>query len=1166
MIDHNLRITGVTIKNFLSVGNATQALKLDEHGLTLVLGNNGDSNGVPTKNGAGKCLPSYTELQNVDTGEWASIKDWYERFHNGEKIRVQGLDSDLKLRPTNVIDIFTTGRKKIFTVDFASHGSVNLSDTHPVYTATGCKPVKDLAVGEWVAAPRQLQSSGKADYSNDEIIVISALMAEGSLTSGGYGFTNSDSEIINRVNTALLSFNSRLVRQGKSDYDYRIVSNTDREDIKNQFMYLVEKYNLDLKLYTTNYHQIIRKEYMISRDRLYDMAQETGDNKFIELSHKYYSTYYMKRLFVNLGLDNTLAKNKRLPLALFKMTDEQIRLFLQFFYACDGYVSTNRRVELGLASEGLIDDISKLWLRLGVVTSKVYKSSRYDNSKSFDSWRLNPLGRQSLYKMCDILLGLPSSFKNNRIQTIITELSSMPINDNKTCIPSPVYYPLIENAVIRTGKPYTDCNHQLFFTKRQMRKHAIGSDKLLRYANYYKDDDLKKLVDSDIIWVQIKDIRDTGYEEDTYDITVDNDTHLYALEKIITHNSSILQAISYGLYGQPLTKIKIPNLVNNINGKAMHVVIDFERAGIKYRVERGQAPKIMKYYIDGAEIKNDKIINDTKGENAETQADINRVIGMTHTMFKHIVALNTYTEPFLKLPAAKQREFIEELLGVTQISNRADKLKAMIAFTKDRVKTLEAHISATKAANKKIEESIDKARVSASAWEKHQENLIQTIRNDLITIENFDADAELKIFDAIDLYKTRSQELTHSLHLSNNLLDQKKRSIKEIENALSRNDNNDFGESSIARIERDIVRQKAHLENLKNDLLRDSEQVSHFEELLENPGEQDCKTCGQALQGTDHLQYVIKRFEEERDKNVKKVEHNKTSIEQAEAEIKTLENEISSIKKNADILRLEVEAEKLKLTNELDAISIEIPVIMTEKAAIESEITALNGCPTSAFNNRDEVYAIKQQKDSLLKELERLEDEDNPHIGQINGLRTAIQQIDMEPINKETETLKHQEFLFKLLTSKDSFIRRKIIDQNLAFLNNRLNQYLNKMGLPHEVIFLSDLSVDITLLGRDMDYDQLSRGESNRVIMAMSWAFRDVWESLNHRVNLYFLDEILDSGLDSSGAESALQILKSYGRNGRNVYLISHRDELIGRIDRTLLVSKENGFTSFSEE
>ena len=170
-------------------------------------------------------------------------------------------------------------------------------------------------------------------------------------------------------------------------------------------------------------------------------------------------------------------------------------------------------------------------------------------------------------------------------------------------------------------------------------------------------------------------------------------------------------------------------------------------------------------------------------------------------------------------------------------------------------------------------------------------------------------------------------------------------------------------------------------------------------------------------------------------------------------------------------------------------------------------------------------------------------------------------------INSLTKLKEHQEFLYRLLTSKDSFIRKKIIDQNLSYLNARLNQYLEELGLPHEVVFQSDLSVEITELGRELDFDNLSRGERNRLILGLSWAFRDIFESTNTPINLLFIDELIDSGMDTQGVEASMAILKKMTRERhKNVFLISHKDELTGRVNSIMNVVKENGFTSFGED
>ena len=102
---------------------------------------------------------------------------------------------------------------------------------------------------------------------------------------------------------------------------------------------------------------------------------------------------------------------------------------------------------------------------------------------------------------------------------------------------------------------------------------------------------------------------------------------------------------------------------------------------------------------------------------------------------------------------------------------------------------------------------------------------------------------------------------------------------------------------------------------------------------------------------------------------------------------------------------------------------------------------------------------------------------------------------------------------------------------------------------------------------RDLDFDNLSRGERNRLILGMSWSFRDVWESLYQNINLLFIDELVDSGMDANGVENAIAVLKKMGRERqKNIYLISHKEELASRVTNVLKVIKENGFTSYDND
>jgi DNA repair exonuclease SbcCD ATPase subunit len=229
------------------------------------------------------------------------------------------------------------------------------------------------------------------------------------------------------------------------------------------------------------------------------------------------------------------------------------------------------------------------------------------------------------------------------------------------------------------------------------------------------------------------------------------------------------------------------------------------------------------------------------------------------------------------------------------------------------------------------------------------------------------------------------------------------------------------------------------------------------------------------------------------------------------------------------------------------------------------KIGDINGRPNTYYESLTEALGHKNNLANLMAELERKDKEENPYDEQIEELKnSALQEIEWDTVNTLVKLRDHQDFLLKLLTNKDSFIRKKIIDQNLTFLNKRLNYYVDRLGLPHTVIFQNDLSVLITQLGKDIDFYNLSRGEGNRVILATSFAFRDVWENLYQHINLLFIDELLDNGTDASGVEKSLAILKKMGRErNKNIFIISHRDELLGRVDSTLKVIKENGFTSY---
>ena len=536
-----------------------------------------------------------------------------------------------------------------------------------------------------------------------------------------------------------------------------------------------------------------------------------------------------------------------------------------------------------------------------------------------------------------------------------------------------------------------------------------------------------------------------------------------------TGKTTIINALSYALYGTALTNIKRNNLINKTNSKGMLVTLQFEKDSNNYRIERGRSPNVLKFYINNQE---QEQIDESQGDSRKTQESINTLLGMTHDMFKHIVALNTYTEPFLSMRQNDQRAIIEQLLGITILSEKADSLKDQLKQTKDTITQERLKIEAIQTANSKIESTITSLQATQRAWRAKNKQDNENLVNAIDELEHLDIDSELE-----------SHEKLSNWTEHNNAILALKKELSTLEPALVRADR------SVEKANKDI----ADLEDAT------------------------CYTCGQEL-------------------------HADKKAEIAERKGKELDDAV--------------------------LYQSEVTVKVKDVMIALDKIGDINGKPTVFYETAKEAYEHRQNVDSLKTALTSKQNEADPYQAQIDELNnSAIQEIKWDVVNDLTTFKEHQDFLLKLLTNKDSFIRKKIIDQNLAYLNNRLTYYLDKLGLPHQVVFQNDLNVEITQLGQDLDFDNLSRGERNRLILGMSFAFRDVWESLYQNINLLFIDELIDSGMDTAGVEGALSVLKKMGRERhKNVFLISHKDELIGRVNHLMKVIKENGFTSYEND
>jgi DNA repair exonuclease SbcCD ATPase subunit len=536
-----------------------------------------------------------------------------------------------------------------------------------------------------------------------------------------------------------------------------------------------------------------------------------------------------------------------------------------------------------------------------------------------------------------------------------------------------------------------------------------------------------------------------------------------------TGKTTIINALSYALYGQALSNIRKDNLVNKTNGKNMLVSLDFVVGSQEYRIERGRKPNVLKFYVNNQA---QEITDEAQGDSRETQDAIEHVLGLSHDMFKHILALNTYTEPFLSLKANDQRTIIEQLLGITLLSERADAIKEQNRQTKESIQQEEFRIRAVQEANKRIEEQIESLRRRQQLWvTKHDED-IQKLQTALDELQKINIDAEI------------------TAHKDHKAWEQRRKDINDLATQISRT---------------------------KLDLDREQKSIKKLEGELDSLKDHKCHTCGQAFHDQKH-QLVVGN-------------------------------------KQKDLATARTESQKHSQ-------------LLSDLETAHASLGTLGKPPRMFYDREEDAIHHRSSMAALQTQLEQKRSETDPYGEQIEDMQgQALQTVSYDTLNELTRLQEHQEFLLKLLTSKDSFVRKKIIEQNLSYLNQRLTHYLDRIGLPHTVIFQNDLTVSIEELGRELDFDNLSRGERNRLILSMSWAFRDVFESLYQPINVLFIDEMIDSGLDTQGVENSLALLKHMSRERhKSIWLVSHRDELSGRVENILRVIKENGFTSYNTD
>jgi hypothetical protein len=356
---------------------------------------------------------------------------------------------------------------------------------------------------------------------------------------------------------------------------------------------------------------------------------------------------------------------------------------------------------------------------------------------------------------------------------------------------------------------------------------------------------------------------------------------------------------------------------------------------------------------------------------------------------------------------------------------------------------------------------------------------------------------------------------------------------------------------------------KKEIARIKSDLLKQSKLTEKLDDEIGTLKNNKCYACNQDFHDENHSAVLVAKteaFNASHDLE-SQLEDDLTAaeslvVEIGERPVTHYKSESEAIKHSYTVLNLQIEIDTKRESE--DPYALQILDISQDEIQCGDE-------PVTHYKTESEAIKHSSRVASLLDQIANKHSETDPYRDQLLDMQqNAVQEISWDRVNELTRTANHQDYLLDLLTNKKSFVRKRIIEQNLSYLNQRLAHYLDALGLPHNVVFVNDLSVEITEHGRESEFDSLSRGERTRVILALSFSFRDVYESLYSPYNLVFVDELIDNGLDTVGVENAIGLMKSMSRTrSKSVFLVSHREELTSRVESILKVVKENGFTTY---
>ena len=530
--------------------------------------------------------------------------------------------------------------------------------------------------------------------------------------------------------------------------------------------------------------------------------------------------------------------------------------------------------------------------------------------------------------------------------------------------------------------------------------------------------------------------------------------------------STILDALTFSLFGKPFRKISKGSLVNSINEKDCMVEIEFRIGKLEYKVVRGIKPNKLEIYCNG-QLWNQESTLVEQQKNFEVN-----VLKMNYKSFTQIVVLGSSTfVPFMKLPGAQRRDIIEDILDIQVFSTMNVLLKDKIRENNEELRDVDYQLDLLK----------DKIEIQKQNMLSLQQRTQEEINRKQEKVNEY---KKTELQGAEDVYVLTQQ--------IGNLNEEMKTYQKSSD--------------KLAKLNTFMIKMTHKMNTCKKE--HEFFEKNHV-----------CPTCTQELS------------EDFRDDKLKEGQTKLDEMNLGFDEIKTaIQEEQSRFEKFT-----ELSTQVNEINSSISQTNFQLMTIRKQVESLQEEITELEGDNVDKKAEFDKLQLLVNSKKDLSKQHASLKQDKDV-------LSTAGQLL------------------------KDNGIKTRIIKTYLPTMNKLINDFLQRMEF--YVNFTLDENFEEQIKSRYRDvfsYDSFSEGEKARIDIALLLTWRSIAKLKNSvDTNLLILDEIFDGSLDQSGTSDLGWILRNFD-DSTKVFVISHKQGLDDKFDRTISVEKVKNYSVISE-